>query len=68
MSSSINRSWKVLGMGRGKDTAAKAEKHLRELGYTNIKIIGVENDKASDDYLIELLKENDWDGVSIGMS
>ncbi len=67
MSGSKNRSWKILGMGRGKETAAKAEKYLHELGYSNTKIIGVENDKATDDHLIELLKGNDWDAISIGM-
>jgi hypothetical protein len=67
MSDSKNRSWKILAMGRGKETAAKAEKHLHERGYTNIKVIGVENDKATDDYIIELLKGNDWDGICIGM-
>jgi hypothetical protein len=54
-------------MGRGKETAAKAEKYLHELGYSNTKLLGVENDKATDDYLIELLKGNDWDAISIGM-
>jgi hypothetical protein len=54
-------------MGRDEETAIKAEKYLHELGYSNTKVIGVENDKATDDYLIELLKGNDWDGISIGM-
>jgi hypothetical protein len=67
MSDSKNRSWKILAMGRSKEVAPKVEKHLHEGGYTNIKVIGVENDKATDDYLIELLKGNDWDGISIGM-
>ncbi len=53
-------------MGRGKQTAAKAEQHLHEIGYPNVKVVGVENDKASDDEVIKLLKDNDWDGVSIG--
>ncbi len=67
MSGSKNRSWKVLCMGRDEETATKAEKHFHELGYSNTKIIGVENDKVTDDHLIELLKGNDWDGISIGM-
>ncbi len=67
MSGSKNCSWKVLCMGRDEETAIKAEKYLHELGYSNTKVIGVENDKATDDYLIELLKGNDWDGISIGM-
>ncbi len=54
-------------MGRSKEAAAKAEKYLHERGDTNIKVIGVENDKATDDYIIELLKGNDWDGICIGM-
>jgi hypothetical protein len=53
-------------MGRGQQNAEKAEKHLHEIGYKNAKVIGVDNDNASDDKLIELLKGNDWDGVSIG--
>ncbi len=52
---------------RSKEVAPKTEKDLHERGYTNIKSIRVENDKATDDYLIELLKGNDWDGISIGM-
>jgi hypothetical protein len=68
MSDSKNRSWKILTMGRrSKEVAPKTEKDLHERGYTNIKSIRVENDKATDDYLIELLKGNDWDGISIGM-
>ncbi len=66
MAASKNSSWKVLAMGRGVKTAAKAEEYLHQLGYKNAKVIGVENDKASDDRLIELLKQTDWDAVSIG--
>ncbi len=53
-------------MGRGQLVAEKIEKHLHEIGYKNAKVIGVDNNKASDDKLIEVLKGNDWDGVSIG--
>ncbi|CAF1023565.1 unnamed protein product [Adineta steineri] len=66
MPGSKGGSWKILGLGRGEETAQKAEKHLHELNYPNAKVIGLENDKAGDDKLIELLKTNDWDGVSIG--
>ncbi len=67
MSDSKIRSWKILAMGRSKPGAPRIEKHLHERGYTIITRIGVENNKASDDYLIELLKGNDWDGISVGM-
>jgi methenyltetrahydromethanopterin cyclohydrolase len=59
-------SWKVLGLGKTKAIAEKTEKHLQEIGYKNAKVIALENDKASDDTVIELLKENDWDGVCFG--
>jgi len=68
MSGSKSRSWKILAMGRGQKTAEKAENYLHEIGYKNAKVIGVDNDKASDDKVIEILKGNDWDGVSIGKS
>ncbi len=68
MSTSKIHTWKILAMGRGKQTAAKPQQHLHESGYPNAKVIGVENDKASDDEVIQLLKSNDWDGVSIGKS
>jgi hypothetical protein len=55
-------------MGRGQKIAEKAENYLHEIGYKNAKVIGVDNDKASDDKVIETLKGNDWDGVSIGKS
>lgn len=66
MSGSKTHSWKILALGRGQVTAEKAEKHLHEIGFPNVKVIGVDNDKASDDKLIELLKQDDWEGVSIG--
>jgi hypothetical protein len=59
-------SWKILGLRRGQGTGGKVEKHLHECGYENFKAIGLENDKASDDKVIELLKSDDWVGVSIG--
>lgn len=58
--------WKILGIGRSQTMAEMVENNLHELGYKNVKVIGIENDKTSDDKLIELLKNNDWDGVSIG--
>jgi L-alanine-DL-glutamate epimerase-like enolase superfamily enzyme len=62
----VERTWHILAMGRGQATADKAEKHLHELGYKNAKVIGLTNDKESDEKLIELLRERQWDGVSIG--
>ena len=59
-------SWKILGVGRNAQTAEQAEQHLHELNYKNAKIISLENDKTSDDQFIELLKNGDWDAVSIG--
>ena len=66
MSAPKTRPWKILAMGRGKKIAAEAEKRLHELGYPNAKVLSVENDQASDDHLVELLKSEQWDGVSIG--
>lgn len=66
MSAPITRAWKILAMGRGKTTAAKAEEHLHQLGYPNVKVFGVENTKESDDQVVELLKSENWDAVSIG--
>ncbi len=69
MSGSKTRSWKILAMGRGQQNAEQAEKrtkHLHEIGYKNAMSMRIDNDKASDDKVIELLKGNDWDGVSIG--
>jgi hypothetical protein len=66
MSESKAHSWKILALGRGRNVGEKVEKHLHEIGYKNVKAIGLENDKAYDDKLIELLKDNNWDGVSIG--
>jgi hypothetical protein len=68
MSTSKIHTWKILAMGRGQQEAAKIEEHFHELGYPNVKAIGIENDKVSDDEVIKLLKSNDWDGVSIGKS
>lgn len=66
MSAPKTRPWKILAMGRGKKTAADAEKHLHQLGYPNVKVFGVENNQASDDEVVELLKSEKWEGVSIG--
>ncbi|CAF1197328.1 unnamed protein product [Rotaria sordida] len=66
-SSSINYDWKILGLGRGVSTAKQAEENLKALGYKNIKIDGsLENNAGGDEKLIALLKENDWDAVSLG--
>ena len=66
MSAPQTRPWKILAMGRGKTTAAKAEEHLHQMGYPNVKVFGVENNKESDDEVVRLLKSDNWDGVSIG--
>ncbi|CAF0792006.1 unnamed protein product [Rotaria sp. Silwood1] len=66
MTGSKAHSWKILVLGREHELAEKAEQYLHEMGYKNIKVIIVENDKVNDDKLIEVLKSNDWDGVSIG--
>jgi len=66
MSGSKTHSWKILALGKGQTAAEKIEKHLHEIGYPNVKVMGAENDKASDDKLIEILKQDDWEGVSIG--
>ena len=66
MAGKKERSWNILVTGRGQSIAVKAEKHLHEIGYKNAKVIAIENDKASDDQLIQLLAERQWDGVSIG--
>lgn len=66
MSTSKTRPWKILVMGRGKAKAENAEKYLHQLGYPNVKVVGVDNDKDSDDEVIRLLKSDTWNGVSIG--
>jgi len=66
MSEAQTRLWKILCFGRGEGTAQKAEEYLHESGYKNIKVVGIENDKASDDKIIELLKQDDWIAVSFG--
>ena len=66
MSATKERAWKILAMGRGQATAEKAEKHLHGIGFKNAKVIGLDNDKANDDKLIQLLKDHEWDAVSIG--
>ena len=66
MAGKKERSWHILAMGRGQSTAEKAQKHLHEIGYKNAIVMGVDNDKASDDKLIQLLAERQWDAVSIG--
>jgi hypothetical protein len=64
MSRSKGRPWQILVVGRG--GAEKIEQHLHELNYKNVKVVALENDKASDDKFIELLKSQEWAGVSIG--
>lgn len=66
MSSKKEHSWYILAVGRGQSTAEKAEKHLHEIGFKNASVLAVENDKVSDDKLIQLLNERQWDAVSIG--
>ncbi|UJR15910.1 hypothetical protein I4U23_002831 [Adineta vaga] len=66
MPGSKGHSWKILGIGRGAETAEKAEKYMRELNFPNAKVIALQNDKASDDKFIEILKSDEWDGVSVG--
>ena len=66
MPGSKTHSWKILCFGRGEGTAQKAEEYLHKIGYINVKVVGLTNDKASDDKVIELLKQDDWVGVSFG--
>lgn len=66
MSASKGRAWKVLGVGRSDEVAAKLEEHMHELNYSNVKVIALENDKDSDDKFIETLKSEEWEAVSIG--
>jgi hypothetical protein len=66
MAGKRERSWYILTMGRGPLATGKAEKYLREIGYKNASALGLFNDKASDDKLIQLLGERQWDAVSIG--
>ena len=53
-------------MGASKQLPANAQKSLVELGYKNAKVIGVVNNKESDQELIAALKEKQWDAISIG--
>ena len=60
--------WKILALGRGQLTADKANKYLHDIGFKNALVVALENDHASDEKLIGLLKRQEWDGVSIGIS
>ena len=68
MAEKKERSWHILAMGRGQSTAEKAEKFLHEMGYKNVRAMGIDNTKACDDQLIQILHEREWDGVSVGKS
>ncbi|CAF1445733.1 unnamed protein product [Didymodactylos carnosus] len=66
MSSTKSYEWKMLAFGRSPQIAETAEKHLHSLGYKNARVIALENNQENDQRLIKLLKEEEWDGVSIG--
>jgi hypothetical protein len=68
MATSRNYSWKVLAIGKGAENEAKIEEHLHALGYKNSKVVGIANDKASDDRVLKVIQDNDWDAISIGES
>ena len=57
---------KILALGAGKKLPVEVEKALISFGYKNSKIIGVEDTKESDQELIDVLKEKEWDAISIG--
>jgi hypothetical protein len=63
-----NLTWKVLVMGRGQKIGDAIEKHVHGLGYKNIKAFAIEDNKTSDEQIIKLLKEHDWQGIAIGKS
>ncbi|CAF0735841.1 unnamed protein product [Adineta steineri] len=58
--------WKILALGAGNKVGPEAQKSLAALGYKNIKIIGLANNKESDQKVIAALKEQQWDAISIG--
>ena len=66
MAATKERPWKILVIGRGQAIAEKAEKHLHELGFKHAKVISIEDDKGSDEKLIQMLTDHEWDAVSIG--
>ena len=60
--------WKILCLGRGVAVAKEAGEHMRSLGYKNVVVDGsVENNAEGDEKMIALLKQTNWDAVSIGM-
>ena len=59
-------SWHVLAFGKEPEVAKKAEKHLHETGFKNVRFIGLDNAGYTDEQLIEFIKERQWDAVSIG--
>ena len=57
--------WRIFGFGRGPETAAKLEEHLRSLGY-RATIVGITDDADGDARLVAGLTSAEWDGVTIG--
>jgi hypothetical protein len=57
---------KILGVGAGTKPIAKTQKTLTEMGYDNVKLLGLYNTKESDQEFLTALKEKQWDAIAIG--
>ena len=65
-SSTPSKKWKVLTVGAGKLMAGRAQESLLAAGYKNVKVLGIENTKESDQEFVAALKEQQWDAVAFG--
>jgi len=66
MSSTKSYEWKILALGRDQQLAVEFKQLLHSLGYKNARLVVLENNQESDQHLLKLLKEEEWDGISIG--
>lgn len=57
--------WRIFGFGRGPETAAKLQEHLRSLGY-RATIIGITDDAEGDARIVAGLTSAELDGVTVG--
>ncbi|CAF1302282.1 unnamed protein product [Didymodactylos carnosus] len=57
--------WKILAFGRGQHLADKAKVYLDSLGYQTT-VLSLADDPESDQKLIDALKKDQFDAVSVG--
>ncbi|CAF1185964.1 unnamed protein product [Didymodactylos carnosus] len=66
MSSTKSSEWKILALGNDQQLGEEIKQHLHSLGYKNARVVILQNNQENDQHLLKLLKEEEWDGVSIG--